>query len=99
MRRRLVALVALSVAGLPAAPAAAQSGGAAAPDSSGGATYGASGGGPGLVARSFTVTPGTVKPGRALTLAFRIDGRVRAANVRVDVLPADASRSAATLHL
>jgi murein DD-endopeptidase MepM/ murein hydrolase activator NlpD len=51
------------------------------------------------VARSFTVTPGTVKPGRALTLAFRIDGRVRAANVRVDLLPADASRAAATLHL
>jgi murein DD-endopeptidase MepM/ murein hydrolase activator NlpD len=98
MRRRVVALAALSLAGLPAT-AAAQSGGAAAPDSSGGATYGASSSGPGLVARSFTVSPGTVKPGRALTIAFRIDGRVQAARVRVDLLPADATRAAATLRL
>jgi murein DD-endopeptidase MepM/ murein hydrolase activator NlpD len=55
--------------------------------------------GPALVARSFAVTPGTVLPGKALTVAFRIDGRVRAALVRVDLVPAEAGRAAATLRL
>ena len=98
MRRRVVALAALLLAGLPAS-ATAQSGGAVAPDASGGAGYGAPAGGPGLVARSFTVRPGTILPGRTLTVAFRIDGRVRAAQVRVDLVPAEAGRAAATLQL
>jgi murein DD-endopeptidase MepM/ murein hydrolase activator NlpD len=98
MRRRVVALATLLLAGLPAA-ATAQSGGAAAPDASGGAGYGAATNGPGLVARSFAVTPGTILPGRQLTVAFRIDGRVRAAQVRVDLVPAEAGRAAATLRL
>jgi murein DD-endopeptidase MepM/ murein hydrolase activator NlpD len=96
--RKVVALAVLLLAGVPAS-ATAQSGGAVAPDASGGAGYGAAPNGPGLVARSFTVSPGTVLPGRALTVAFRIDGRVRAAQVRVDLVPAEAGRAVATLRL
>src|SRR5690242_3184095 len=100
MRRRAIAFATLALALAPAtATAAPGSGGAVAPDASGGTAYGASGNGPGLVARSFRVNPARILPGRALTVAFRIDGRVRAAHVRVDLLPADADRAVATLRL
>jgi murein DD-endopeptidase MepM/ murein hydrolase activator NlpD len=96
--RKAVMLAVLALVAVPAS-AAGQSGGAAAPDSSGGATYGTPASGPALVARSFAVTPGTVVPGRTLTVAFRIDGRVRKAQVRVDLVPAEAGGAAATLRL
>jgi murein DD-endopeptidase MepM/ murein hydrolase activator NlpD len=96
--RKAVMLAVLALVAVPAS-AAGQSGGAAAPDSSGGATYGAPATGPALVARSFAVTPGTVVPGRTLTVAFRIDGRVRKAQVRVDLVPAESGGAAATLRL
>jgi murein DD-endopeptidase MepM/ murein hydrolase activator NlpD len=99
MRRGVVALAILIVALLPASAAAQIGGGTAAPDSSGGTTYGAGPTGPGLVARSFRVTPGTIVPGRMLTVAWRIDGRVRAAQVRIDLLPSEGGSPAATLRL
>jgi murein DD-endopeptidase MepM/ murein hydrolase activator NlpD len=100
MRRLSVALATLLLAVVPAASASAQSGGGAvAPDSSGGTAYGASGNGPGLVARTFRVTPATLLPGKALTVIFRIDGRVRAAQVRIDLVPADSGHAVATLRL
>jgi murein DD-endopeptidase MepM/ murein hydrolase activator NlpD len=99
MRRRAVALATLPLALAPATAAAQGSGGAVAPDASGGAGYDASGYGPGLVARSFRVSPGTVRPGRPLSLTFRVDGHVRVAQMRVDLVPADARRAAATLRL
>jgi murein DD-endopeptidase MepM/ murein hydrolase activator NlpD len=98
MRGRLVVLAAVLLALLPAS-AAAQSGGASAPDPTGGAAYGTSGTGPALVARSFRVTPAAIAPGRALTVTFRIDGRVRAAQVRIDLVPDEGSAAAATLRL
>jgi murein DD-endopeptidase MepM/ murein hydrolase activator NlpD len=100
MRRSPVALATLLLALVPAASAsAAGSGGAVAPDASGGTAYGAAGNGPGLVARTFRVTPATLLPGKALTLVFRIDGRVRAAQVRVELVPAESGHAVATLRL
>jgi murein DD-endopeptidase MepM/ murein hydrolase activator NlpD len=98
MRRLVFALVVSVLLAVPAA-ASAQSGGAAAPDPSGGARFGTPPRGPGLVVRRFTVTPGAVAPGRTLTVAFRIDGRVRAAQVRVDLVPGEGGSAAATLRL
>jgi murein DD-endopeptidase MepM/ murein hydrolase activator NlpD len=98
MRRGVVALASLLLAVTPAA-AAAQTGGAPAPDATGGAGYGVPAAGAALVAREFRVTPGTILPGRALTVAWRIDGRVRAAQVRVDLVPAEGGGAAATLRL
>jgi hypothetical protein len=100
MRRWIVTVATslLFVLGMPAG-AAAQSGGAAAPDASGGAGYGTRAPGPRLVARSFSVSPGTIRPGRALTVQWRVDGYVRSAQVRVDVVPARGGPVAATLRL
>jgi murein DD-endopeptidase MepM/ murein hydrolase activator NlpD len=98
MRRRTVALVTFLLLGLPGT-AAAQSGGAAAPDASGGATFGVPAPGMRLIARAFSVTPASVKPGAPLTVSWRIDGRVRQTRVRVDLIPTKGGRPAATLRL
>ena len=86
MRRSL----ALALAALAAAP-----GTAAAQDGTGGAEYVPA---LRLPDPSFSVTPGRIAPGAALTLRYRIAGRTRAAWVRVELLAADDSR-AATLKL
>jgi murein DD-endopeptidase MepM/ murein hydrolase activator NlpD len=99
MRRRVVALVALLLFAVPTSAAAQSGGGTPAPEATGGAAYGVDAGGPALVARSFQVTPRAIVPGRTLTVAFRIDGRVRAAQVRVDLVPNEGGSAAATLRL
>jgi murein DD-endopeptidase MepM/ murein hydrolase activator NlpD len=98
MRRRTVALVTFLLLAVPGT-AAAQSGGSAAPEASGGATFGVQPAPMRLVARAFSVTPATVKPGAPLTVRWRIDGRVRKAQVRVDLIPTQGGRPAATLRL
>jgi murein DD-endopeptidase MepM/ murein hydrolase activator NlpD len=99
MRRRVAALAALLLFVVPASAAGQSGGGAAAPEATSGANYGVDGAGPALVARSFRVSPGTIVPGRTLTVAFRIDGRVRAAQVRVDLVPNEGGSASATLRL
>jgi murein DD-endopeptidase MepM/ murein hydrolase activator NlpD len=99
MRRLVFALVTSVLLAMPAAAAAQIGGGTAAPDASGGASFGAPPRGPGLVVRRFAVTPGAVAPGRALTVTFRIDGRVAAAQVRVDLVASEGASPAATLRL
>jgi murein DD-endopeptidase MepM/ murein hydrolase activator NlpD len=99
MRRRLLPLAALLFLAPAPAPAQAQSGGAPAPEQSGGAAYGAQAPVPRLSAREFTVSPGKVAPGAALTVAWRIDGPVRAARVRVELLPAGGGKPVATLRV
>src|SRR4051812_45247340 len=42
---------------------------------------------------AFTVTPGTVVPGAALTVALRVDGSAAKARMRVVLVPAGAKRA------
>jgi murein DD-endopeptidase MepM/ murein hydrolase activator NlpD len=99
MRRLAFALAASVLLAVPAAASAQIGGGTAAPDASGGTRFGVASRGPGLVVRRFAVTPGTAAPGRKLTVTFRIDGRVAAAQVRIDLVAGEGSSPAATLRL
>jgi murein DD-endopeptidase MepM/ murein hydrolase activator NlpD len=98
MRRRLVPLAAALVL-FPVSTAAADTGGATAPTGTGGSAYGSARPGPALVARRFRVTPRTIVPGAALTVAWRVNGRVRRALLRVVLRPARGGRPAAKLRL
>ena len=89
--RRSPALVAAAIAAASAAspPAAAQS--------TGGAQFEAQ---PRrLTAPAFAISPAAVAPGARLTVRYRIAGRPRRVRVRIDLLPEDGGRSAATLRL
>jgi murein DD-endopeptidase MepM/ murein hydrolase activator NlpD len=99
MRRGILLLAALLLIAAPGSAAAQSPGGIAAPDASGGAAYGTPELGPGLVVRTFRVTPAAVRPGTRLTVVWRIDGRVRRTQVRIDLLPAAGGPVAATLRL
>lgn len=105
MRRRLLPLAALLLLAVPST-AAADTGGTVAPaggKSSAGTTTSTTTGGaafdaaPLLRARRFAVAPRTVVPGAALTLAWRIDGRARRAQLRVVLR--SGGRTVATLGL
>jgi murein DD-endopeptidase MepM/ murein hydrolase activator NlpD len=52
-----------------------------------------------LAATSFTVTPGTISPGAALTLRYRVAAKVKRVRVRLDLLPAQGGRPLATKQL
>jgi murein DD-endopeptidase MepM/ murein hydrolase activator NlpD len=54
---------------------------------------------PWLAATAFDVSPATLAPGATLTIGFRIEGRVRRARVRIDLVPEAGGRPAATLRL
>jgi murein DD-endopeptidase MepM/ murein hydrolase activator NlpD len=48
---------------------------------------------------AFSVTPGSITPGAALTVSLRLDGSASKARMRVVLVPAGASKAAATLNL
>jgi murein DD-endopeptidase MepM/ murein hydrolase activator NlpD len=91
-------LCALSMLGVPASAAAAESGGTTAPSASGGAVYGR----PlhkvprfkdrpeGPVAREFKVVPGVLEPGKHATFTFRVDDSLPRVRVAVELARAGA---------
>jgi murein DD-endopeptidase MepM/ murein hydrolase activator NlpD len=48
---------------------------------------------------AFSVTPGKITPGAALTVSLRVDGSASKARMRVVLVPSGAKRAAATLKL
>jgi murein DD-endopeptidase MepM/ murein hydrolase activator NlpD len=106
MRRRLlpfaVLVLVLAAPGIASASSGAgdptggtQAGGAPAHGTTGGAAFRR---GPLLRARRFAVSPRTITPGAALRVAWRLDGRAKRADLRID-LRTSAGRRIATLKL
>ena len=97
--RRSPALITAAIAASAATAATAASPPAAA-QSTGGAQFEAQPQPrPRLTAPTFAISPAAVAPGATLTVRYRIAGRPRRVRVRIDLLPEDDRRSAATLRL
>ena len=63
----------------------------------GGASYGATS--PRIVASRFTLTPGSVAPGGALRIRYRVDGTRRNVQAHVDILPLGSQQPAARIRV
>ena len=96
MRHRLLSGAVLALLAWPAT-GYAQTGGAPVTAPTGGANFGVPV--PALVASRFAVTPGTIRPGAAVSFRYRIDGSRESVRVRVDLLRPGARQPTARVRM